>query len=141
MAIPVRLGAEGEGHLMSLEQSEPRRTPSGSLYRSYEQRRERGWIKPISQSRYPVSAGAKLILQQTAADHRMTVAEMLSKSRVRRLAHARFDCMTRLRDMPRPASLGPLSSPHVAAILGLEDHTSVLNGWRRWPQLKAARAK
>lgn len=132
---------------MSVQETAPRRTPSGALYRSYSERIARGWVKPLRDRGYNLPYIAKRIMEQTAADYGLTVERLLTKSQGSRasqkrrvLAEARFDLMTRLRNAPRPAGLGPYSQPHIAAMMGLEDHTTVGYGLRRWAEIQAERA-
>lgn len=82
---------------------------------------------------YPRPAIAKRIIEDTAAEHGLTVNSMLS-GRYRHLVRARWDAMSRLRDRG-------YSGPHIAFLLGLKDHTTVHYGLRRHsggePRLKA----
>ena len=131
---------------MSVQESVSRRTPSGALYRSYSERVARGWVRPLRERGYNLPVAAKRIIEQTAADYGLTIERLLTKiqgsraSQKRRLlAEARFDLMHRLRHAPRAAGLGPYSLPHIAAMIGLEDHTTVLSGLRRWAEIQAER--
>ena len=96
------------------------------------------WVAPppaaveIIQPRYLLS---KDIIQQTAKDHGVPVSQMLSRSRCRRYAYARFDAMTRLRAVKHRGQ-PRYSLPQIGKMMD-RDHTSVLSGLRRWAKVQA----
>lgn len=67
---------------------------------------------------------AREIIADVAAQHRLSVAELLSPTRAFRISHARQHAMWELRQ--RTA----LSLPQIAGRLGLKDHTTVCHGLR-----------
>jgi chromosomal replication initiator protein len=75
----------------------------------------------MSEPRRP--APAQIILE-VARKRGVTVEEILSGSRVKRISHARQEVMAELRKRTR------LSFPQIAAKLGLKDHSSVMHGVR-----------
>lgn len=79
---------------------------------------------------------SKDIIAQTAFDHGISVPRMLSRSRQPCVAHARFDAMSRLRSVRRPDGKPRFSLPAIGAMFG-RDHTTVLNGLRRWAEINA----
>lgn len=80
---------------------------------------------------------SKDILAQTARDHGMSVARMLSRRRDRLCAYARFDAMARLRAIKHHGK-PRYSLPAIGRMMG-RDHTTVLNGVRRWAEIQAKR--
>ena len=75
---------------------------------------------------------APIIIEQTAWEHNLTVADLRSPCRHRAVAYARFDAMTRLRAVITPDGRHRFSMPQIARLLGRKDHTTVLSGLRRW---------
>lgn len=84
-------------------------------------------------------AVSSTILAQVAYDHEVSVADMLSPARHRAVAYARFDAMSRLRALKTLDGTVRYSTPQIAKLLGLKDHTTVLNGLRRWEIISAER--
>ena len=93
------------------------------------------WKGDIPTSRQLV---APIILEQTAWEHSVTVADLRSPKRHRAIAFARFDAMTRLRAVITPEGRHRFSTPQIARLLGRKDHTTVLAGLRRWAAIGAA---
>lgn len=77
------------------------------------------------------------ILMQVARDHDVSVKDLVSPSRYRRIAYARFDAMARLRAVLGVDGKPRFSLPHIGQMLGGRDHTTVLNGLRRWQEISA----
>lgn len=77
----------------------------------------------------------KAILQQVAADHCCTVADLLGERRFRAIAHARFDAMWQMYSLTRPQGGRLLSLSQIGYYLGHRDHTTIIHGLRRWAQL------
>ncbi len=67
---------------------------------------------------------ARDIINEVAEKHELTVDELKSTTRARRIAWPRQEAMLRLRDETA------MSLPQIAEKLGLKDHTTVLHGIR-----------
>ena len=70
----------------------------------------------------------KAIIKAAAEAHGLTLAQIRSSSRARPVAWARFEAMFRLREIG-------LSYPQIAPLLCLKDHTTVIHGCARWPEI------
>lgn len=76
------------------------------------------------------------IMEQTAADHGISVKAMCSMDRYKPLAWARFDCMARLRAEMRGDD-HRYSFRTIGMRLGGRDHSTVMHGVNRWPKVRA----
>jgi chromosomal replication initiator protein len=74
------------------------------------------------------------IIKEVAARHDLTVEELKSTSRARRLAWPRQEAMYELRMRTK------LSYPQIARFLGLTDHTTALHGVKAHKRRQKARA-
>jgi len=70
----------------------------------------------------------RMIALQTARKHGLTIHELLSPRRQRKIVLARHEAMWRC------VKETSLSLPHIGRILGGKDHTTVLHGVRRHQQ-------
>jgi len=73
----------------------------------------------------------RTIVREVADKHSLTVDEILSTSRKKRIAHPRQEAMWRIRKET------PLSLPETAKRLGLKDHTTVYYGVKAHEQRMA----
>lgn len=71
----------------------------------------------------PKRPTAKAILIEVASETGVSVAELKSPSRIKHIAHARFEAMRRIRELG-------FSYPQIGRILN-RDHTTAINGVRR----------
>ncbi len=83
---------------------------------------------------------AKDIIRETAGEYGIGVEDMCSTGRHRPLPLARFDAMNRLRAIMRADGRHRFSTIRIGKMLGGRDHTTVLNGLRRWEELRGASA-
>lgn len=79
-------------------------------------------------SPFPSRITGKMIAYQTAKKHGLTIHELLSPRRQRKIVIARHEAMWRC------VKETSLSLPQIGRILGGKDHTTVLHGVRRHEQ-------
>lgn len=87
-----------------------------------------------------MSPRVQAIIQDVATEHGLTIKELLSACRARRLAYPRFDAMSRLRAIHIAPDRHRFSLPQIGRFFGGMDHTSVLHGLRKADQLYGPRA-
>lgn len=75
---------------------------------------------------------AERIIRQVAEEFGLTVDELKSPERTRRVAYPRFKAMYRLKTETE------LSLPAIGRRLGGRDHTTVLHGVRKWAAMSEA---
>lgn len=80
----------------------------------------------------PPTATAADIIREVAARHGLTVGEILSPTRARRIAHPRQEAMWELRQRTK------LSFPQIASRVGLTDHSAAMHGFRAHAKRLAA---
>lgn len=106
----------------------------------YPKRRDYLWLSspgfPVRRER-PADAIAspRDIIRDVAADHGMTVAEMISHRREKRLVRARWEAAARL------AAETPLSLQQIGRKLGNRDHTTILYAIRKYRQIASGPAR
>lgn len=69
------------------------------------------------------------MIREVAEKHGLTVDQIMSRRRLKAIVHARFEIMY------RAATEYGLSTTHIANRLGGLDHTTVMNGIRRYPEI------
>jgi chromosomal replication initiator protein len=79
---------------------------------------------------------AAAILADVAAEHGVTVAEIIGPSRKPKIAYARFHAEAALRALTM-ANGAPPSYPMIGRWLGGRDHTTIIHGCARWAQIAA----
>jgi len=124
---------------MSLAQIDTVRRRNGRVIYTHAEKVARGWVKAPADRGYTTPTIARRIIDQTASDYGMSVSTLLRPAIgktgpgwVSRRVFARFDLMNRLRTCD---SIRQFSTPHIAVLIGLTDHTTVINGLRRWQEL------
>lgn len=74
------------------------------------------------------------ILEEVSREYKVPISILKGPERYRSASHPRFAAMRRLRDHPMPS--GALRSlPAIGRVLGGRDHTTILNGLRRYAEL------
>ncbi len=77
---------------------------------------------------------ARDVLTEVAGRHDVPIEDILGSRRTRPIAYARFEVMWIL-------NVEMLwSTTRIGRFLGGKDHTTVINGVRRWPEVSAKRA-
>lgn len=84
--------------------------------------------------------GLKRLLNEVARAHGLPLSRLISRSRIRPIAHARQDFMWRARQIKWPDGRWRYSLSQVASILNIEDHTTIIHGVRAHKGRLAAQA-
>lgn len=88
----------------------------------------------------PAQLSANEIIEGVAVKHGLSVKDLKGPSLIRKIAYARFEAMWTLRQQPAPQWKGGAhrySLPQIGRMFGNRDHTTAMNGVKRWAQMMA----
>ena len=81
-----------------------------------------------------MSPRARALIIQVAREHGLTMADLVGRSTLRAVAHARFQAMASVRSLTTPSGETVYSFPAVGRMFG-RDHTTAMSAIRRAKEL------